>query len=375
MKILSNKAAVKKLTSFIPKDIKNLAISFNMAGFDLFLVGGCIRDVFLNKTPKDFDVATNANPNQVKNILRNNNIDFQEQGVDFGVVVAKLSDDVEIATFRTEIASGNGNGHDTKVKVGCTIEEDVQRRDLTINGLFFNMSTNTIVDLVGGINDLKNNIIRTIGNPNDRFSEDNLRKLRTIRFASRLNFTIEKNTFDAIVNDTSLNISKERIFEELKNAFNKKHSLQLLVDLLIDSKLANEIFEFEKESMHCWFNDITFDEFIFIFVQDKSKDDIKSILNKNKILSSIDVCLFFKDLQTLLINNDVIDPMWFFKKKEQFHIDNINISNHTKIDWLMNFKPDKNLVQKLIQQGLKNAELGKVIKEHNLNLFKNQFFN
>jgi len=375
MKILSNKSVVKKLTSFIPKDIKNLSMLFQSAGFDLFLVGGCIRDTFLNMTPKDFDVATNASPKQIIKILQSNNIDFNLQGEHFGVVVAKLSEDVEIATFRTEFTEMSGDNKDTTVQFGCTIEEDVNRRDLTINGLFFNMSTNTIVDLVGGVNDLKNGVIRTIGEPKERFKEDNLRKLRAIRFASRLNFSIDRKTFMAIEKDPSLNVSQERIVGELENSFNRCHSKKQLATLLVTSQLADVIFKNTFfVNAFSFFENHTFDEFIFEFVKDFDKEQIKTDLTNLKFPSkTIDTCVFLKELNTNLDNNESIDPLWFFKQTNRLSITELNSLFDERVDWLFAFAPDKELAPKLMEQGFKGPELGAKIKEMHLGMFDAEF--
>lgn len=375
MKILTKKSVTKKLNSFIPKDIKNLSMLFQSNGFDLFLVGGCIRDTFLNMIPKDFDVCTNANPKQIQNILKQNNIDFNLQGEHFGVVVAKLSEDVEIATFRTEFTEMTGDNKDTTVQFGCTIEEDVQRRDLTINGLFFNMSTNTIVDLVDGVNDLKYGIVRTIGNPVERFKEDNLRKLRAIRFASRLDFIIEPKTIKAIEKDPSLNVSSERIVTELENAFNRTVSKKLLATLLVRTNLADVIFQNTFfVNAFSFFENHTFSEFIFEFVKDFTPTEIRTKLTDLKFTNqTVDTCVFLKELSFKLRLNETINPLWFFKTTKRLKIDTINVLEDKRVFWLEEFKPNKTLASSLMEQGFEGAELGKEIEKVHLQLFKDQF--
>ncbi len=150
MKTLTKEQAEQKLVSLLPSDIKILSDLFIKSGY------GCIRDTFLGKDPKDFDVCTNALPDEVLRILNENNIKCQLQGEAFGVVVSRITEDVEIATFRSDISGGTGNSSDDKVILGVTIEDDCKRRDFTINALFMNLSTTKIIDLVGGIDDLNN---------------------------------------------------------------------------------------------------------------------------------------------------------------------------------------------------------------------------
>lgn len=374
MKILTILQAKESLEKTIPQDIKDLAKVFKDNDFSLFLVGGCIRDTFLGLEPKDFDVCTNASPDQIKTVLNSVHIKFTEQGDHFGVIVAKLSEDVEIATFRTDISQDTGNNKDTIVKIGATIEEDVMRRDLTINGLFMNLSTNTIIDLVDGINDLKNGIVRCIGNPIERFKEDNLRKLRVIRFACRFDFKIDPDTFNAIIKDPSLNISNERIVNELQSTFDKtkpenRHLIGALLNVL---GLDIVIFGCKFNKSH--FADVSFNEFIFMCIGFNNQNFIETKLSELKFSSNtIDSVLFLNKLLLLLTDNEVIDPLWFFKTTQKLKIDKINIFFSDKISWLFNFKPDKNLTKQLMDKGLKGADLGEAINKHNKQLFIDTF--
>jgi tRNA nucleotidyltransferase/poly(A) polymerase len=174
----------------------------------LFVVGGAVRDHLLGIVPKDFDLATNATPDEVIAIAQRGNLKIVEVGKAFGVVIVNGH---EIATFREDV--GKGRRPDS-VKF-TTIEGDVKRRDLTINALFFNIDTNEIIDLVGGIDDLKQSIIRTVGSAKERFEEDALRKLRTIRFAGRLDGKLDQEIIDCLTVDPSLDgVSPERIRDE-----------------------------------------------------------------------------------------------------------------------------------------------------------------
>jgi len=171
----------------IPDDIRRLHKVFKANGFQLFIVGGAIRDSILRKPIKDWDLATNMLTDDVIKMLRPQKFitNIIETGVKFGVVNAfTANDEYEIATFRKDSASSDGRRPDS-VEF-ADIATDVLRRDLTINALFYDLDTNEIVDLVGGVEDLKNGIVRTVGDPKLRFTEDPLRILRFFRFLTKI---------------------------------------------------------------------------------------------------------------------------------------------------------------------------------------------
>ncbi len=183
----------------------------NRAGHTAYLVGGGVRDLLLGRKPKDFDVATDAHPHQIKSLFRNCMLigrRFRLAHIRFRDVI------IETSTFRRPGSpTPDADSHEKHAKhkrtnTFGTPEEDVQMRDFTINGLFYDIENYTVIDHVGGQKDLERKLIRCIGNPNKRFPDDPVRMLRAIRFASRLGFSIEKKTFRAI--------SKHRL--ELKNA-------------------------------------------------------------------------------------------------------------------------------------------------------------
>lgn len=188
-----------------------LARRLKTAGHEALFAGGCVRDRLLNHPPEDYDIATSATPNQVMQIFPGSN----EVGAHFGVVIAKHGGHhVEIATFRTD-----GSYHDGR-RPECvtfsTPHEDAKRRDFTINGLFEIPETGEVIDYVGGLSDLKSGVIRAIGDPAARFTEDGLRLLRAVRFAARMGFTIEPVTDAALRECANLldKISPERIRDE-----------------------------------------------------------------------------------------------------------------------------------------------------------------
>jgi poly(A) polymerase len=182
-------------------------------GHQAFLVGGCVRDLLLGRDPADYDVATDASPDQVLQHFPGS----LAVGAQFGVVLVKDgADKVEVATFRRDIGYSDGR-HPDQVIFTTTAQDDVSRRDFTINGLLMCHETGEVLDYVGGKADLAAGTIRAIGDPKRRFAEDKLRMLRAVRFAARFGYTIEPKTFAAIQAHASEidSVSAERIHEEL----------------------------------------------------------------------------------------------------------------------------------------------------------------
>src|SRR5687768_15946789 len=163
------------------------------AGFEAFWVGGCVRDFLLGREPQDFDIATNARPEQTENLFPKT----IPVGKQFGVLlVVEDGQEFQIATFRAE--SGYQDGRRPENVRFSDAREDAIRRDFTINGLFFDPISEQLHDWVDGEKDLRGKLIRTIGSPDERFGEDHLRLLRAIRFAAQLGFNIEPHTFAAV---------------------------------------------------------------------------------------------------------------------------------------------------------------------------------
>lgn len=207
---------VEVIEKKIPVDsvVEKIVERIKSKGFDVYIVGGSVRDGLRGLPPKDIDLTTNATPEQVKNILKNYTV--IDKGIQFGTVAVVIDGkDYEITTFRRE-SGYKDNRHPDKIEFAGNVIEDVFRRDFTFNGLLYDIS-GKVIDYVGGIKDLQEGIVRAIGDPNQRFTEDALRMMRAIRFASKMGFTIEPNTFEAIKNNAHLitNISAERINQEI----------------------------------------------------------------------------------------------------------------------------------------------------------------
>lgn len=205
----------------IPQEVSDIFDRFEKAGYELYIVGGAVRDTMLGKSVYDWDMTTNAEPEKIMEILQDLDAYYNN---DFGTVGVPSDGDFkphEITTFRSEEGYSDNRRPD-KVIWGKSIEEDLQRRDFTINAMALRPAQGKtgsfdLIDPYQGQSDLDNKIIRTVGNADERFREDALRLMRAIRFAAELHFTIEEQTFEAIKNNAVLinNISKERVRDEL----------------------------------------------------------------------------------------------------------------------------------------------------------------
>ena len=231
-------------------------------GHKAYLVGGCVRDLLLGREPADYDVTSDATPDDVMRIFP----ETYAVGAQFGVVlvpqptprwdatgmpeppirdatgcVSPKAYVVEVATFRSDIGYSDGR-HPDRVLFSKDPKEDVERRDFTINGLLLDPVTNEVLDFVGGRNDLDAGIIRTIGDPDRRFAEDKLRMLRAIRFAARFSFTIEPGTFQAIQTMAAQikQVSRERVRDELSKMLAEGHARQAFL-LLDETGLLHEV--------------------------------------------------------------------------------------------------------------------------------------
>jgi tRNA nucleotidyltransferase/poly(A) polymerase len=225
----------------IPSDIQEIKNVFKKNGFKLYVVGGAVRDALLGKTPKDFDLATDALPDKVEEMMKEAGFRTLPTGKAFGVInVFTDQGEYEIATFRTDI----GSGRRPDAVSFTDIEGDVKRRDLTINALFYDIDTGEIVDLVGGVEDLKNGVVRTVGSAQDRFGEDRLRILRAIRFAGRFGSELDPQTDAALQQDASLEgISGERIRDEFIKGIQSAKSQKSFFKMLDKYNLFDWIFK------------------------------------------------------------------------------------------------------------------------------------
>lgn len=199
----------------LPKEIKNVLDKLSETGYEAYVVGGCVRDLLLKKEPKDWDITTNARPEEIQKVFPDNVYENT-----FGTVGVKTGSEnpvlaiVEITPYRIE-GKYTDKRHPDEIRFADNLEDDMSRRDFTINALALD-GNGDIIDNFNGQNDLKNKLIRTVGNPKERFEEDALRLLRAVRFSAVLGFDIEKETLNAIRGNAEWlrAISKERIRDE-----------------------------------------------------------------------------------------------------------------------------------------------------------------
>ncbi len=224
-----------------------LARRLKAAGYEALFAGGCVRDKLLGREPKDFDIATSARPEQVLKLFPGAN----EVGAHFGVVIAKhCGQHVEIATFRTDGSYKDGRRPETVTF--STPEDDAQRRDFTVNGLFERPETGEVIDHVGGVADLRASVLRAIGDPLARFKEDGLRLLRAVRFSTTLGFEIEPLTLAAIRECAPLlqRISPERIRDEFSKILTSPRR-RAGVEMLVETGLMKHIVPEFLQTIDC----------------------------------------------------------------------------------------------------------------------------
>jgi len=224
------------LTKNIDPVLKEIASIFNNAGKEIYLVGGAVRDMLRGQKIHDWDLATNAAPEEVTAIMRNKKGKVIPTGIKHGTVTVLYKENsAEVTTFRTESNYSDGRRPD-KVSYAATIEEDLSRRDFTMNAIALRLPSGEVVDPFNGAKDIKAELIRCVGDASKRFSEDGLRPLRAVRFASQLGFIIEQNTLDAIPDSLCVceKVSCERVRDE--------------IDKIIASSLPSQGFRLMEET-------------------------------------------------------------------------------------------------------------------------------
>ncbi|WP_296247957.1 polynucleotide adenylyltransferase PcnB [Pseudomonas sp. UBA4194] len=228
------------------------------AGYQAYLVGGCVRDLMLGITPKDFDVATSATPEQVRGEFRNARVigrRFKLVHIHFGREI------IEVATFRanhpvddeeqdTHRSSSSESGRILRDNVYGTLEDDAQRRDLTINALYYDPVSERVLDYANGVHDVRNRLIRLIGDPTQRYQEDPVRMLRAVRFAAKLDFGIEKHTAAPIRGLAPMlrEIPSARLFEEVLKLFLSGYATDTF-EMLVDLQLFDPLFPASAQAL------------------------------------------------------------------------------------------------------------------------------
>ena len=290
----------------------NVLEKFNEAGYEAYFVGGCVRDYLLNDEFSDIDITTNALPDEVKQIFRKS----IDTGIQHGTVTILVNgDSFEVTTFRTE---DDYIDHRTpeKVEFVSDLKEDLDRRDFTINAMALD-SNGKLYDYHCGERDLRNKVIKTVNNPNERFFEDALRMLRAFRFSSKLGFEIEENTLKAIKNNAELIkfVSIERIVNEFRKLLTGRGNKRSL-ELLLDSKLNNYIPFLDEISKIIDFSNYTFCQSLYILskTNDISFEKLKELKLSNKEIKQIKIYEKINEdfssnvpLEIILYNYDVND--------------------------------------------------------------------
>ena len=373
----------KDMWDIIPQSVKDLNELFKEHGKKLYLVGGSVRDFLTGDKPKDFDLATDALPDEVIDIV-GKTYRTNLQGKAFGVVVVftkEVPEGMEIATFREDTSKGRN----PEVKLGVTIEDDVKRRDLTYNSLFYDLDKREIVDLVGGKGDLEAGITRMVGDPIERFDEDSLRILRAFRFASRYEHPLHKDTEAAIAKRKQLEnidletgemkrISQERVWEEIKKAWKQAKDFNYYLNFFTKFDMWDQVFPGANVNT----------DFV------KSTDFVVVIANlfKNEPLNRLEDKL----VQGYKIESDTAKKVIFllsfstltpetafemFKKKEQCFITDTTILEWIKVNSIndpvkikfLEYKPSTS-AEELMAKGITGRELGLEIKRLEIENFK-----
>ena len=363
---LNTLLAEAKLKLNIPSDIKKLHKLFKKNGKQLYVVGGAVRDAILGKSPKDFDLTTDAKPDEVLDIAKQGGFKSVEVGKQFGVVIIGGH---EIATFRKDI----GKGRRPDAVDFTDIKGDVKRRDLTINALFYDIGKKQIVDLVGGIADLKKKKIRTVGKAEDRFDEDPLRKLRAVRFAGSVGGKMTKDTWAALKKNSDISgVSAERIRDEFIKGVTKAKNVPNYFKMLRTLGMFKQIFP-GLSVLHRKVNTNDYKLQIAYMLQTNDKDKVKSKLNSLKYTNQE-----VKDISLLIQLSkpaEVIKDLPSYKKLQ----DNsklttsqikqwVNINSNKYIMKLWNWKLSVT-AKDAMDKGYLNQGIGKYIRDEEEKLF------
>jgi len=378
----------------LPDDIYQIKKEFDKVGKKLYVVGGAVRDFYQNMEPHDIDLVTDAQPEESKEILKDKFNVSDEQGKSFGVLRIYTDSEpegYELATFRKDISKGRDTkGSGEKVEIGkhITIEDDVKRRDLRQNALFYDIDKEEIVDLVGGVEDIDKNIMTAVGNASERFIEDRLRILRLFRFTSRNLSKISQTTIDAVKKDKRLrnvspidDVSQERIVEEFVKSVDwaskhkKLESLNYYLELLEKYDMFSEMF---PELIINIENIKTFNLSVIFALLFKENDIevLRSKLSKYKFPNNIaNVACFLLRLKDNINNLDKVSSL--YKEKKRYHVDNDTILefadlynfNDNYLQAFLKFEP-KIDTGDIIKKGLKGPEIGAEVKKREIEEFK-----
>ncbi|MBK8396498.1 MAG: CCA tRNA nucleotidyltransferase [Leptospiraceae bacterium] len=337
------------------KDLYFISSKINEFGYESYIIGGSVRDLILGKNPHEYDIATSAHPEEIKKIFKR----VIETGIQHGTVTILLGDNTyEVTTYRKDMDYTDGRRPD-KIEFGASLSEDMKRRDFTMNAIALDLISETLIDENNGIEDINNKIIRTIGDPINRFGEDGLRPIRAIRFLSTLGFKIESKTYNAIylTRNITEKISKERFHDELNKIISSQNPFIGLYELI-----TNKIFELftnhpikTNPNLEHLKNIEKLEvtplglrlAFLLDTIFENSKDPNLILKELRYSKTNIKDCLFYLDLfeQNYQINKMNIQEMRQFLSKLFYYTGKREIDSITKgfFSYLRIFFDDKNL--------------------------------
>jgi poly(A) polymerase len=374
----------------LPKEVKDLHKTFNKAGLKMFLVGGAVRDFLMGKEPKDYDIVTNTDPDVTIDMV--NNSDKFELAVDgtvgkrFGVIIVKhkdnIGDSMEIAATRVDVTKGRN----PKVKLGVSLEQDAQRRDLKINSLYYDLDSKNILDFTGGLDAVQNNKATFVGDITERIKEDPLRILRYCRFMATIGDNPSREEIKAIKSNNKLEmeldgetqrVSQEAIWVEFEKAWNKAKDFKDYINFLTLFDMWNEVFPSVTINTDIKptksFNIMLAQLFSNIEVKnirnflvnelkfpDKPGSKTASIVDfllRLRNFTKDDVFVFEKEMKRLpIVDKDIIEFYNIFNLKQK----------HFKA--FLKYKPVAD-TKELIKKGFKGKELGEEINRINKEAF------
>lgn len=361
----------------LPPEVMQMFKIFNDAGHKLYVVGGAVRDAIMGKVPKDIDLATDVNPDGIIDLLRDvPGFSLLELGKAFGVIVVRTpgGEEYEVATFRQDI----GAGRRPDSVAFTTIDQDVVRRDLTINALFYDIETREIVDYVGGIDDIKTGTVRAVGDPVQRFDEDRLRVLRAVRFAARFGSGLDSATENAIIENPSLaGVSPERIRDEFLKGILSAKSVAAYFSMIGNLGLWPQIFPtLDIDERFKNGKDIPI-QLASIFIRNDSSKVASVMSNMRYKLDEIAQVKFLLQFATLESSEDAVLLKKAFKNAhlsvqqlQQFASENGTPDSNTTSKFIKFVKlPPAASSQELMKQGIKGPALGKALDAADAKLF------
>lgn len=375
----------KSVEMKLPQDVLDIANAYKNVGKDIYVVGGAVRDFIKGVEPKDYDLVTNALPDESKSILKGFRVS-DEQGKNFGVLRVYTETEpegYEIASYRRDISKGRDTkGEDQKVELGpdVTIKDDCMRRDLTMNALFYDIVNKKIVDLVGGIDDIKNGIVRAVGDPSQRFIEDRLRILRIFRFAARSGGRIDEKTAKSIKKDNRLkgmgptdDVSQERVWEEMVKAWKQVKDYGQYLSLLFEFDMWEQVFPGVNIT-----EPVDSEDFVVViaslFANNPSTYLDKKLVQDYKIETSLAKKVEFLISLREFSAENILD---YWRKRQSS-----GISDQTILEWLTKTAVEREDVirfvdwkptvksEELIQRGFNGKALGDEIKRLEIEKFK-----